>query len=210
MLSTMATPKTTEGWEGIEAAEALDYGFPLRDIVFIAGSVFPGTAKVTTQKVRRVEVNTAPGVDGATLRDLGYEASKVEIAVRVWTQPQLNALDKRVKTVLVPRKDDKGREQAVDIQHPALAMLGISKIVVKSVGSLNEVSPGIYEMRISAVEYVARRDDAPRASVKGSIARPTAFDSALQSPSSGALQSLASTNRSTPGDPATDPTALAP
>lgn len=60
----------------------------LWDTVFLDGAALPGIARVSASHGRKLDVKSAPGMNGARIVDKGYEPAKVEITLKLWTDEQ--------------------------------------------------------------------------------------------------------------------------
>jgi hypothetical protein len=125
--------------------------------LYLGGRAVPGLCTVTGRAGRKIEPRSAPGADGASIRDQGYEPAPIEVEIRVWTSAQLEELEELLERVH-PRQ--RGRERTpFDVVHPVLSMLGIRSAYVTAV-TLPELRGGVTSVRVSLLEWT----QAPRRS----------------------------------------------
>jgi len=124
------------------------------DTVTVNGTQWPGTAKVSGRGVgRKLDVKSRGGADGARVIDKGYEPGRFDITFSLWTSEHVDALG-ALLPVLNPRRAGAAAAHTVDVYHPALALAGIGRAVVDSVGILQPGSTvGVWELKVSLVEY---------------------------------------------------------
>lgn len=131
------------------------------DVVVLNGVALPGVARVTTDGASSgLDVRTAPKSHYATLVDQGYRAARGTIDLVLGFEGTSagygSAADQwsRWLTVLEtirPRKA--ATRNAFTVSHPALKMLGISKVYITRVGPPEGEGPGVRRVRIDWVEY---------------------------------------------------------
>ncbi len=109
----------------------------LWDVCTLGGKDLPGLSKVTCNGIGRKLSNTSPkGTDGVRTRDSGLAFGEGSITVVLWTADQfatwLDLLD-----TLNPRArlSDRG---PIEIQHPIVNMLGITKVYLGTVTGLSD------------------------------------------------------------------------
>lgn len=137
------------------------------DKVVIAGITLPGLARVTGELEQVIDKKKKPGRDGAKLSLLGWEPTKVEILLELWTGDQLAALESflriiRAKVTPAPPSAATSasyRDAAVDIYYPSLELMQIRSVLIYSVGLLQRGDQDTYTLKLKALEF---RDDPAR------------------------------------------------
>lgn len=163
-------------------------------LIILAGHKLPGVSRVRPAPEHQVDLQKTNGGDGASLVIRGYMPGPIEIETLIWTPPQWDAMQaviaavwrKPGKLAITDQKtnDKLSKEQtkaaqtaAVDVEHPYLALLGITKLIVKGIGT---PEPGPAEqsriVRFKCIEYVPtpKGKDATRIVKPGSTVRATA------------------------------------
>lgn len=121
------------------------------DAIVIAGSAMPGLALVSGEGIGRdIDMKKSPGRDGARLRDRGYQNAKFTVELRVWTADQFESLQRRLEDLQPKRRG--GTRNALDVAHPALAMLGVTSMYVQGIG-MPVIKGGILSVTLKAVEW---------------------------------------------------------
>jgi hypothetical protein len=142
---------TVPAWPGADIAEAVTRGeLSAWDLVSLGGMDLPGVAIVTAERRHRKSVRSAAGADGATVAQLGIDPAQVTISLRIWTADHWETWQ-RCAPVVAPRSG--ASSKPLLISHPALVPLAIRRVSVLSVDAPRSVGPGIYEIRISCVEF---------------------------------------------------------
>jgi hypothetical protein len=130
------------------------------DTVILGGLWLPGLGKVLVKTRKRFDVKKKKGSDGAGLTFTGYDPSDVNITLRVWTPIHLDTLQSlmpmlKAKSTTAAGAQATAAELALDISHPALALIAIHSVVVVGVSGLVDVEPkGVKQMEIACLEYV--------------------------------------------------------
>jgi hypothetical protein len=113
---------------------------------------FPGKVTVRATVGRRVDVRNARGRDGANLTDQGVEPTTVSLSFLAWKAEHFASLQG-----LIPRLAARQRlrdREPIDVYHPALAALGLTRVYVTKVGSIEAGSQsGTWQMEVECVEY---------------------------------------------------------
>lgn len=121
------------------------------DTIIIAGAVMPGHAIVSGDGISRdIDLKKSPGRDGARLRDRGYQNAKFSIEIQVWEADQLEELQRRLEDLQPKRRG--GTRNALDVAHPALAMLGITAMYVEGIG-MPTLKDGSLSVTLKAIEW---------------------------------------------------------
>jgi hypothetical protein len=132
-----------------------DQGAKAWDHIVISGEQFLGLAQVTAKVENRIDKKPAAGKHGAVIRFQGYEPGEISITLRAWTEPLYDAM-LQIITRLRPRKGQ--APTAIDVTHPALTALDISSVYVKEISSPEERDRGVWEVKISALEFFDVKD----------------------------------------------------
>jgi hypothetical protein len=129
-------------------------------------------ASVTAFPSKRVDKKKPPGYDGATVIVQGYDPRDVDINVTVWTEPQYRRLAEMLRTLWPPVKkpsDPDYFRAAFDIQHPALALLRIVKVMIVAVSTLDPGPvAGAMTCKIKCWEWMPPKE----VKKKGKVERP--------------------------------------
>lgn len=86
--------------------------------------------KVTGESTRKIDVVSAPGVDGGATVDKGYQPAKLTMVVRMWTDQHRLSWD-----ALVPHlapKPGKGKPKPLDFVHVGWNKRGVRSVLVES------------------------------------------------------------------------------
>lgn len=145
------------------------------DTVSIAGIQLPGICNVTANVKRKADIKNAKGVAGATISDDGPDASDVEITLLLHSKTHwkeyLSVVD-----ALNPNTG-KGKYNAVDVDHPALATVGIDRIFILELTSpVNGGIPQTKEVTIKAVGWLPPPPPAPSKSKTPKKSNREGFD----------------------------------
>lgn len=146
---------STSPWTGADTAQSIESDDPW-DRMTIAGAEVLGLVQVTGSLTRKIDARKAPEKDGAQLASLGNEPARFEVSVTLWTSAQLERWD--LITLVLRTPNESGKPTAFDVNHPALAMLGITKAVPERISFPQRRDKGIYEARVSFVEWRTPRD----------------------------------------------------
>jgi hypothetical protein len=138
------------------ALEIPEFAGTAWDEITLGGVHFGGLAAVSGDAFKRkIDARRAAGQDGARIVDRGYDLVDLTITLTAW-EPEHAAQLQRLVALLAPR-GTRGRGLAVEVQHPALAFAGISRIYVTG-ASLPSPSGGTLTWTIKASEF---RDPPP-------------------------------------------------
>jgi hypothetical protein len=92
------------------------------------------------KRTTRVDSKRIHSGTGAQTTFLRREPSEVVFTAQVWTSAQLADYETVVKQLFPLVLDSTRTPQAVDVHHPALALVGIKSLMLKDVGLLRRVS----------------------------------------------------------------------
>ena len=149
------TPPTENGWlTDVEYWEGDEYEW---DTCQLGDIILPGHASVSVSVSRKLDVKSAPGSDGATITDKGYDPARITIKLVMWLAGHKDQL-KKALVYLHPRKKGKTRT-AFEIHHAATNILGIKKVYVEKISGLAPGSiVGTKEITLQCVEWTAQSD----------------------------------------------------
>lgn len=159
---------------GNAAHEGPTFALDPWDLVTI-GDPLPGVCEVKGIAQLELDKKKQKGTNGLTLTVTGYQPSPFEVSVVTWTEEQKEFLEAWIeKWWLTPRRErpqfvatkkkdgttvrtkNRAPMVAVDIDHPALQMLGIISCTIQGI-SIPEAGPfeGSKIIKIKVVEHVA-------------------------------------------------------
>jgi hypothetical protein len=99
------------------------------DVLFLAGRVFPGLAKIKVKGGQKIDRKDAPGSDGETTVQQGEKAKDVDIVHRMWTQKQWDEFESCF--LLIEPISEKRRP--VDIVTSQTAFRLITSVIVEEI-----------------------------------------------------------------------------
>jgi len=100
------------------------------DTLLLAGTIFPGLAKVTCKGGDKIDVKDAPGADGESTTFQGQKARDGTIQIRVWTAQQWSDLEDLITNVLEPAK---GKKEPLFVAHAVTATRQVANIYVEDI-----------------------------------------------------------------------------
>jgi hypothetical protein len=129
------------------------------DILKLNGKVLPGPWNVTDGNGKRViDVKKAPGLDGARIKDEGYEPGAItfegQFLARDWKAYEAIVAD--LRPTLRKSKNKNGQlDGDIEAEHPKLRLLGITRVYLTEI-EFPDISPDkIMTARIHATEWTA-------------------------------------------------------
>lgn len=138
------------------------------DTLMIGAQAFPGLALVHAKRRYRLDAKKQAGVDGGTLTAFGHEPGDVDIVVRVWTRSHFLTLPTALLWLLP--KPNKGLPTAVDVSHPALAMLSIRHLFFTDVSAPEPTgTKQMFELKLKATEYLPAKPATKTVTIQGSL-----------------------------------------
>lgn len=158
----------TDGYDGANYAES-DW-----DFVVLNGIKSPGISVVTCKPSMRIDVQKPSGGDGSPLILRGHNPAKVDIAIEVWTPAQWLLLQEFMDVIWRrpgkdSRQDRPGQKTAtikatgaIEIQHPACRMYGVTAVVIHSPSSPERSPNGGRILRIDALQYTPQSGNTTR------------------------------------------------
>jgi hypothetical protein len=126
------------------------------DVVILAGQTLPGICTVTGKRGSRFDIKKSKGLNFATITRQGYDPARIRIVEKIWTPQQLDTLWFLLPLLEAPPATNyQGKLLAVDVYHPALAIRGISRVLIDSIGLLKPTAVrDVWEHEIDLIEYV--------------------------------------------------------
>ena len=157
------------------------------DVIQVAQQVSPGLCKLAGfKRAFEWDQKKGKGTTGATATFVGRPLAKGTITIKIWTLDQYNALIAFLP--LLKYDPTKKAVQAVDVYHPALAMIDLLSFVCEGVGMLEHAGEQLYTCVIELLEYA-----------------PPPKASAVSTPSGSATTGTGGSGASgTPADPVAD------
>jgi hypothetical protein len=126
------------------------------DRIKIAADVLPGMAEVTKGGLAfRIDEKLPVGANGSKPTYQGPKREEIEVTVTVWTDEQLAELDRIVRGI-VDHVGEHPEEAALAFDAPQVRHLGVSLVVVKSIGILKPSTKhtNAMEMQITFLPWV--------------------------------------------------------
>ncbi len=112
----------------------------------------PGVAQVECTIGRKLDDKSAGGSDGGTITDKGYTLAPVRVTLKIWTAQHWADMQDLLDKLQARR--NLAQRDPVSMFHPAIACLGVEKVVLKDMGSPRPSStPGAYEVTFNFLEY---------------------------------------------------------
>lgn len=149
------------------------------DVVELGGQKLPGVWTAQAVASKRVDEKQAAGSHAATPTFLGKKPAEVTLTGYIWTPAQLKLWNDIVELIwpppcLLPMDAKKAKafkrkldNTALDIYHPALAMLRISSVIVEAIPSpAPGRNSGERTVVIKCREFVARSKKTASSAVK--------------------------------------------
>lgn len=113
------------------------------------------------------DVKKAGGNDGATTTDKGYEATKVDVSMLLWTGEHFDEYARFVE-VAKPRPG-RSPKPIVTVEHPAIRLYGLSQFRIESIAFIDFEEVEQWTAKISFIEHVP----APKPAKKAGQSKPT-------------------------------------
>ena len=124
------------------------------DTITLGSYVLPGVWDVEDGNVKRVlDIKKAPGRDGATIKDEGYENGRLRLVGQLISNDDWKALQV-VMRKLHPRKKGTA-SQLLRIVHPKSALMGIHTVTLSEI-SIPRLDNGVMTITIEVVEHVVK------------------------------------------------------
>lgn len=129
------------------------------DTLVIAGIVMPGLVRVRGNVGQRWDQRTTPGKNGIRLTTLGYDAAPISITLRMWMPDHLRDFEQLVRRIRPRFRGFRGKflpEDAITLEHPAVALYDITAVVVTKLGFPEPQDKDIYDVNIECIEYIGQ------------------------------------------------------
>jgi hypothetical protein len=127
--------------------------FKTWDTLKLGKHTFPGVARAGGECLRALEVLKANGLDGASIKDNGYEPAPIDITVRYLSEDH-----KKIREIIKdihPRT--KGRDRApMDITLEQVNFLDVNQVYLKGIGAPT-LNDGIGSVTIRVIEYLKEK-----------------------------------------------------
>ncbi len=136
------------------------------DLIIIADLEFVGFATVTGGVSRKIQVNKPKGADGATITDNGYNPAKISITLKLVQQVDWDSFQNDLLPAIHPRRKG-GPRTPVVLTHPALNVLGVSRIYFTSINAPVIGSDKIGTVKLDAIEWFPAPKPVKKAAGKG-------------------------------------------
>jgi len=128
----------------------------LWDTATLGGMKIPGIVKVDGAEAgQKWDVKTAPGSDGATITDQGYEPAKLTITATIWMPRHWTEMQAFIE--IIRPKPAKGKKKAspMPFAHPPTNLLGINNVLVLSVAAPKPGGTrGTVEVAIKCIQWL--------------------------------------------------------
>ncbi len=151
------------------------------DRIRLRGRWSPGVAIVAGASAPRAwDVQDGHGLVGASVRFVGDKLAKFTVEIRLFEPEHFEAWGDFAKLLAKPTSRADAPKRAMRIEHPALAEIGISDVVVEDRTQLVQVEPGVWSSTISFIQYKKPRPvlSRPAGSIPSTGTNPTAKDAA--------------------------------
>lgn len=126
------------------------------DCIYFADQLFPGIARVSGKRTKRVDKKPKKGNVSPTLTYVGDRVSEFDVTISIWTKPQWDLLQS-LMAIILPKPGLTTTEQSnqsVSIYYPSLALAQISACVVESINMLEVGTPkGVWNLKIHCLEW---------------------------------------------------------
>lgn len=153
------------------------------DVVNIAGERFRGVAEVSATLKLRTEKKKSPGRGGSTTTIHGWDSADVTIELTLWTEQHLQSWEK-IKGVIHPSAS-KGAPKPVDVYHPCLEDLEISKVIILEISALKkDTTHGVKKVTLKCGQF----DGSFRIAGQSSVSTPKSSIGSIESRGPGAVQ----------------------
>ena len=124
------------------------------DYVVVAGVASPGVCKVSKAKrVYEWDKKKGKGALGETSTFVQKPAVAFTLTFQFWTSAQIAAWDSFM--LLLEYDPTKEAVQAVEILAAALARLGVAAVVTDSIGEMEHLGKGLFQVEVDVHEYAA-------------------------------------------------------
>lgn len=129
------------------------------DKLVLGPHALPGTWTVRGDVVRKIDVKSTKGQDGARFRDQGYKPAELTFVGRMVGPTDFAEMVKAGK-LLSPRRRGVAMEP-LQSEHPALTFLGVGNVLIKRVSAPKRGAGGVPEFTIGALEWVPKPKPKP-------------------------------------------------
>ena len=131
--------------------------------IVIGGLTMPGTCRVNGTGSRwDLQIKKTPGMNGATITDLGRLPAKFTATLVLACQADLDGFESMLPALQPTRKSDttgKQELEAVTVSHPALNVVGVTSCKIEHISVPHPGSViGTYEVDLECLEFRAPKD----------------------------------------------------
>lgn len=149
--------------------EVVNNGATYWDLIIIADLEFLGFAELTGGVSRDIQVNKPKGADGATITDNGYKPAQISVTLKLVTQLDWDEYQEILLPAIHPRRKG-GPRTPVVLTHPALNVLGVTRIYFTSIGAPKIGTDKIGTVELKAIEWFPAPKPVKKAAGKGRTA----------------------------------------
>jgi hypothetical protein len=123
------------------------------DIIFFGGQSLPGICRIENMKAgkRKTDIKTAPGTDGASIVDQGYEPASFTIIIEATEEKDAKALEVFIQGIQAKRNK---ALQAYTISYPMLAACSVSSVYVLDLSLDFNKRAQTLTCKLSCVEFI--------------------------------------------------------
>lgn len=159
----------------------VDNGSTLWSLLTIADVNFQGFVTITGGVSRDIQKKKPKGADGARITDNGYNLAEMNITLTIVRQQEWDDFQNVLLPLIHPRRKG-GPRSPVVIQHPALNVLGVSRIYFERIGLPVVDSKGIGTVSMDAIEWAPAPKDVKKAAGRGATVPDAGNAGAISDP----------------------------
>lgn len=112
----------------------------------------PGLAKVSVSaRVYEIDKKPGKGIQGSRLTYQGFPSSEFSVRLEFWTADQIDEWYAYRPTISLD--GTKKEVQAISVAHPIFAELGVDKVVIGKIGSLEPEAGNLFSVTIECTEF---------------------------------------------------------
>lgn len=150
-----------------EGNEGPDYSEEPWDLLVLQGMKVPGISKVRCVPKMKLDVQKPNGLDGSQVIARGHLPADVQITITIWTRAQWEIMQGILDAIWrKPGKDSRrsrtdasatvSKEGAISASHPALALYGVSSIILEQPESPEEGANGERVIKMKALQFTPK------------------------------------------------------
>lgn len=123
------------------------------DKVYLGGLEVPGISDLKTSIVNSIDIQKSKGKSGSKIKYNGTELANITVTATIWMPGHITKYQ-QLLGLIQPGAAKKGLQpNIVPIQHPLAAALGILKVIVKEISSLEISDNGTAKFTIHLIQY---------------------------------------------------------